>query len=116
MACAQPCPLSLGPVPRVPNRAGTESSVRSWRTVCDGCVGWPRQKLSGRRVTPPDDPMTRRSIQSLLNIYVRRLGLDPAVTVHSLRVTALTTARERVSTPHLVGLAITRGMRIQERR
>lgn len=40
-------------------------------------------------------PMTRRSIQSLLSIYVRRLGLDPAVTVHSLRVTALTTARER---------------------
>ncbi len=42
-------------------------------------------------------PMTRRSIQSLLYIYVRRLGLDPAVTVHSLRVTALTTARERGS-------------------
>lgn len=42
-------------------------------------------------------PLTRRSIQSLLNIYVRRIGLDPAVTVHSLRVTALTTARERGS-------------------
>lgn len=27
--------------------------------------------------------------------YVKSLGLDPAVTVHSLRVTALTTARER---------------------
>lgn len=40
-------------------------------------------------------PMTRRAVQSLLNIYVRRLGLDPAVTVHSLRVTAITTARER---------------------
>ena len=42
-------------------------------------------------------PMTRRSIQSLLYLYVRKLGLDPAVTVHSLRVTALTTARERGS-------------------
>lgn len=42
-------------------------------------------------------PLTRRSIQSLLYINVRKLGLDPAVTVHSLRVTALTTARERGS-------------------
>ncbi len=42
-------------------------------------------------------PLTRRSVQSLLYIYVRKIGLDPAVTVHSLRVTALTTARERGS-------------------
>ena len=42
-------------------------------------------------------PLTRRSVQSLLYVYVRRIGLDPAVTVHSLRVTALTTARERGS-------------------
>jgi integrase/recombinase XerD len=42
-------------------------------------------------------PLTRRSVQSLLSIYVQRIGLDPAVTVHSLRVTALTTARERGS-------------------
>ncbi len=40
-------------------------------------------------------PMTRRAVQFLIGGYVRRLGLDPAVTVHSLRVTALTTARER---------------------
>ena len=39
--------------------------------------------------------LTRRAIQLLIEQYVRRLGLDPAVTVHSLRVTALTTARER---------------------
>ena len=37
----------------------------------------------------------RRGIQLLVERYRRRLGLDPAVTVHSLRVTALTTARER---------------------
>ena len=36
-----------------------------------------------------------RAIEYLVERYVRRLGLDPAVTVHSLRVTALTTARER---------------------
>lgn len=37
----------------------------------------------------------RRAVQLLVDRYVRRLGLDPAVTVHSFRVTALTTARER---------------------
>lgn len=42
-------------------------------------------------------PLTRRAVQKLVEGYVRRLGLDPAVTVHSLRVTALTTARERGS-------------------
>lgn len=40
-------------------------------------------------------PLSRRAIQALVKQYARRLGLDPAVTVHSLRVTALTTARER---------------------
>jgi integrase/recombinase XerD len=40
-------------------------------------------------------PLTRRAIQLLMKRYVRELRLDPAVTVHSLRVTALTTARER---------------------
>ena len=42
-------------------------------------------------------PLTKRSVQLLVERYVRFLGLDPAVTVHSLRVTALTTARERGS-------------------
>lgn len=40
-------------------------------------------------------PMSRRAVQYLVQRYVRVLGLDPAVTVHSFRVTALTTARER---------------------
>ena len=39
--------------------------------------------------------LTRRAVQHLVSRYVRRLGLDPNVTVHSFRVTALTTARER---------------------
>jgi integrase/recombinase XerD len=39
--------------------------------------------------------MTRRAVQKLVEGYVRRLKLDPSVTVHSFRVTALTTARGR---------------------
>jgi integrase/recombinase XerD len=42
-------------------------------------------------------PMTRRAVQKLVDAYVRRLKLDPNVTVHSFRVTALTTARENGS-------------------
>jgi integrase/recombinase XerD len=42
-------------------------------------------------------PMTRRAVQKLVEGYVRRLKLDPNVTVHSLRVTGLATARERGS-------------------
>ena len=38
--------------------------------------------------------LTPRSVQLLVARYVRKLALDPAVTVHSFRVTALTTARE----------------------
>lgn len=41
--------------------------------------------------------MTRRAVQKLIDRYISRLGLDPNVSVHSLRVTALTTARERGS-------------------
>lgn len=41
------------------------------------------------------NPLSRRAIQALVKQYARDLHLDPAVTVHSLRVTALTTARER---------------------
>jgi integrase/recombinase XerD len=39
--------------------------------------------------------MSDRAVQLLVERYVNRLGLDAAVTVHSFRVTALTTARER---------------------
>jgi integrase/recombinase XerD len=38
-----------------------------------------------------------RAVEKLIGRYVAALRLDPAVTVHSLRVTALTTARERGS-------------------
>ncbi len=42
-------------------------------------------------------PMTTRAILKLIKRYVVALGLDPNVVTHSLRVTALTTARERGS-------------------
>lgn len=57
-----------------------------------------------RRAATKDDearfasrPMTRRAVQKSVGELVRRLRLDPNVSVHSLRVTALTTARERGS-------------------
>ncbi len=39
--------------------------------------------------------MSKRAVQKLVERYAKKLRLDPAVTVHSFRVTALTTARER---------------------
>lgn len=39
--------------------------------------------------------LTRRAVQFLVDRYVKLVGLDPSITVHSFRVTALTTARER---------------------
>jgi integrase/recombinase XerD len=41
-----------------------------------------------------ETPLTCRGVQFLIKRYARQLGLDPAITVHSFRVTALTTARE----------------------
>ena len=39
--------------------------------------------------------LTTRSVAKLVKKYALQVGLDPAVSVHSLRVTALTIARER---------------------
>ena len=41
--------------------------------------------------------MSRRSVELLVRRFASELGLDRGITVHSLRVTALTTARERGS-------------------
>jgi integrase/recombinase XerD len=41
--------------------------------------------------------MTTRAVLKLIKRYVAALGLDPNVVTHSMRVTALTTARERGS-------------------
>jgi integrase/recombinase XerD len=40
-------------------------------------------------------PLSTRGVEYLVERYVRWQGLDPNITVHSFRVTALTTARER---------------------
>ena len=40
-------------------------------------------------------PLSRRAIQAIVKRFLRETGLNPAATVHSLRVTALTTARDK---------------------
>lgn len=42
-----------------------------------------------------ETPLTRRAIQHLVRRRAKRLALDPNISVHSFRVTALTIARER---------------------
>ena len=56
--------------------------------------GATRDVPEGRALTSRLAP---RAVQKLIDRYVTALKLDPSVTVHSLRVTALTTARERGS-------------------
>ena len=59
-------------------------------------------------------------MQLLVERYVARLTLDPNVTVHSFRVTALTTARERgadiVDLQDFAGHADPRTTRLYDRR
>ncbi len=43
------------------------------------------------------EAMTTSAVEKRIGRYVAAFGLDPNVTAHSLRVTALTTARERGS-------------------
>jgi hypothetical protein len=43
------------------------------------------------------EAMTTRAVEKLIGRYVAALSHDPSVTVHSLRVTAFTTVRERGS-------------------
>ncbi len=58
-----------------------------FRPVVSG-RGKGKEKFASRAIT-------RRAVQLLVKGYMRQLGLDPSASVHSLRVTALTTARER---------------------
>jgi integrase/recombinase XerD len=89
---------------RVPLHPEAVERLEAWldsgilRTDGDGALFRPTKTARGRgRDGFQARGLTRRSIQHLVYRYVRRLGLNPAVTVHSLRVTALTTARERGS-------------------
>jgi hypothetical protein len=54
-------------------------------------------RLDHRRHGFVTRPTTRRAVQALIKRYVTGLWLDADVSVHFLRVTALTTARERGS-------------------
>jgi integrase/recombinase XerD len=70
--------------------------VSGIRDAADRAMFRPTRTARGRGLDGFNDrPLTRRAVQYLVARYVRRLVLDPNVTVHSFRVTALTTARER---------------------
>ena len=87
---------------RVPLHPEAFERLEAWLEVAgirgegDGPIFRPCATARGRGFdgfTPHG--LTRRAVQFLVCRYVGILGLDPAVTVHSFRVTALTTARER---------------------
>ncbi len=59
------------------------------------CAGPAAGRGNGAKGFAPRPMM--RAVQKLLESYLRRLKLDPNVIIHSFRVTALTTARERAS-------------------
>lgn len=85
---------------RVPLHPEAFERIDTWIAVLgDGAVGALfRPSVDGRsegRSGFRDTALSRRAVQYLVARYVERLGLDPNVTVHSFRVTALTTARER---------------------
>jgi len=87
---------------RTPLHAEAVERIEAWldaariREDTDGPLFRATKSARGRgRDGFQAQPLTRRAIQLLIKRYVRELRLDPAVTVHSLRVTALTTARER---------------------
>jgi integrase/recombinase XerD len=89
---------------RVPLHAEAVERLEAWLATSDFVADSP-----GAMFRPPKTSrlygrdgfaarfLTRRAVQSLVKNYVLALGLDSHVTVHSLRVTALTTARERGS-------------------
>ncbi len=70
--------------------------VAGIRDDTNGAIFRPPQTARGRGFDGfRTKGLSRRAVQHLVARYVLRLGLDPHVTVHSFRVTALTTARER---------------------
>jgi integrase/recombinase XerD len=86
---------------RVPLHPEAAERVEAWLDAAEIRDDLAGPLLRPRKKSTADDkrrfaarPMTRRAAQKLVAGYVRRLKLDPNVTVHSLRVTALTTARE----------------------
>lgn len=89
---------------RVPLHSEAIERIELWLDVAD------RRDIPSMPMFPPvaksrdegrsgfaNTPLTRRAIQKLVDNAVDRLGLERSITVHSFRVTALTTARERGS-------------------
>ena len=79
-------------------RSDSPRGFKCWgrRDILRGRVFRPLKAARGNgKMGFADRPMTRRAVQLLMKGYVQRLGLDSHASVHSLRVTALTTARER---------------------
>jgi integrase/recombinase XerD len=86
---------------RVPLNPRAAQRLEAWLTIAGI-----RQDLSGPIFRPlkssrkkakdefANRPLTRRAIQVIVKDHGRQLNLDPHFTVHSLRVTALTTARQ----------------------
>ena len=84
--------------PEAAERLEAWLDLSGFRDDPDGPLFRPTQAAWGQdRQSFRPRPMTRRAVQKLVNAYVLRLKLDPHVAVHSLRVTALTTAREQGS-------------------
>jgi integrase/recombinase XerD len=86
---------------RMPLHPEAVERLTTWLGVLgESSPGWPLfRPVKSARGKGTDgflpSPLTRRGVQYMVRRYVTKLGLDPNVTVHSFRVTALTTARER---------------------
>jgi integrase/recombinase XerD len=86
---------------RVPLHPEAVEQIETWLDVgvlreTEGPLFRPTRTARGRGHDGfGEQALSRRAVQYLITRYVRRLGLDPNVNVHSFRVTALTTARER---------------------
>lgn len=76
--------------------------LSAWQAVVDinvnraGPIFRPARTPRGRGYDGfGDRHLSVRSVEYLVKRYAHSVGLDPAVTVHSLRATALTNSRER---------------------
>jgi integrase/recombinase XerD len=85
---------------RVPLHKEAEERLEQWLAVLNcrddvtGPLFLPLAKSRKSEAGFARRPLTRRAVQRLVENLVARLELDPNVTVHSFRVTALTTASE----------------------
>lgn len=82
--------------PEACERLEAWTKTASIRVDGNGPLFRPTQTARGRGKDGFDTRrLSKRAVQRLVKLYTRLAGLDLCVTVHSFRVTALTTARER---------------------